>query len=85
MCYQPVAYQEGLSTSDALLCMFHSLQSALESGQEAMILQIDFSAAIDRANHLGILCVVYIITPILSNRFQHVMVGGCQSKLINVS
>ena len=33
----------------------HTLQSALESGQEARIVQIDFSAGFDRVNHLGIL------------------------------
>ena len=31
------AYQKGLGTCDALLCMSHTLQSALESGQEARI------------------------------------------------
>ena len=31
------------------------LQLALESGQEARIVQIDFSAAFDRVNHRGIL------------------------------
>ena len=35
--------------------MSHTLQSALENGQEARIGQIDFSAAFDRVNHLGIL------------------------------
>ena len=49
------AYRKGLGTCDALLCMSHKLQIALESGQEARILQIDFSAAIDRVNHQGIL------------------------------
>ena len=48
------AYRKGLCTCDALLCMSHTLQSALESGQEARIVQIDFSAAFDRINHLGI-------------------------------
>ena len=37
---------KGLGTCDALLCVSHTLQSALESGQEARIVQIDFSAAI---------------------------------------
>ena len=45
------AYQKGLSTCDALLCVSHARQSALESGQEARIVQIDFSAAFDRVNH----------------------------------
>ena len=69
----PFAYRKGLGTCDALLCVSHSLQSALESGQEARIVQIDFSAAFDRVNHQGILyklcsvciggfCVVYIDT-----------------------
>ena len=49
------AYRKGLATSDALLCVSHKLQSALESGQEARIVPIDFSAAFDRVNHQGIL------------------------------
>ena len=47
------AYRKGLGTCDALLCVYHTLQSALESGQEARIVQIDFSAAFDRVNHLA--------------------------------
>ena len=49
------AYQKGLGTCDALLYMSHTLQSALASGQEARIVQIDFSAAFERVNHLCIL------------------------------
>ena len=49
------AYRKGLGTCDALLCVSHALQSALESGQEARIVQIDFNAAFDRVNHQGIL------------------------------
>ena len=49
------AYQICLGTCDALLCVSHTLQSTSKSGQEARIVQIDFSAAFDRANHLGIL------------------------------
>ena len=49
------AYWKGLDTCDALLCVSHTLQSALESGQEARILLIDFTAAFDRVNHRGIL------------------------------
>ena len=57
-------------------------------------MQIDFSAAFDRVNHLGILyklcsvgiggSVLSILTEFLSNRSQQVMVDGCQSKLVNV-
>ena len=49
------AYRQGLGTCDALLCVSHAQQSALESGHEAQIVQIDFSAAFDRVNHLSIL------------------------------
>ena len=89
------AYREGLGTCDELLCVSHTLQNALESGQEARIVQIDFSAAFYRLNHLGILyklCsvgiggfVLSILTEFLSNRSQHVMVDGCWSKLVNVA
>ena len=37
------AYRKGMGTCDALLWVSHALQSALESGQEARIVQIDFS------------------------------------------
>ena len=49
------AYRKGLGTCAALLRVSHTLQSALESGQEARIVQINFSAAFDRVNHQGIL------------------------------
>ena len=49
------AYRKGLGTCDALLCVAHTLQSALDNGQEARIVQIDFSAAFDRVHHQGIL------------------------------
>ena len=74
----PVCFRKGLGTCDALLCMSHTLQSALENGQEARIVQIDFSAAFDEVNHLGILyklcsvgikgSVLSILTEFLSNR-----------------
>ena len=88
------AYRKGLGTCDALLCVSHTLQSALENGQEACIVQIDFSAAFERVNHLCILyklcslgiggSVLSILTEFLSNRSQQVMVDGCRSKLVNV-
>ena len=88
------AYRKGLGICDALLCVSHTLQSALENGQEAWIVQIDFSAAFDRVNHLGILyklccvgiggSVLSILTQFLSNQSQQVMVDGCRSKLVNV-
>ena len=82
---------KSLGTCDTPLCVSYTLQSALESGQEARIVQIDFSAAFDRINHLyrlwsvGIVgSVLSILTQFLSNRPQHVMVDGCRSKLVYV-
>ena len=90
----PVCLSERSGTCDALLCMSHTLQSALERGQEARILLIHFSAEFDRVNNLGILyklcsvgiggSVLSILTQFLSNRSQQVMVDGCRSKLVNV-
>ena len=81
------AYRKGLGTCDALVCVSHTLQSALESGQEARIVQIDFSAAFDRVNHQGILyrlcsvgiggSVLSILTQFLSNTARY---GGWLSE-----
>ena len=88
------AYRKGLGTCDALLCVLHTLQNALESGQEARIVQIDFIAAFDRVNHQGILykltsegvggSALSVLTQFLSNRSQYVLVDGCLSKLVSV-
>ena len=88
------AYRKGLGACDALLYVPNTLQSALESGQEARIVQIYFSAAFDRINHLGILhnlcsvgiggSVLSILTQFLSNRSQHVKVDGCRSKRLTL-
>ena len=88
------AYRKGLGICDALLCDSRTLQSALERGKEGRIVLIDFSAAFDMVNHQGILyglcsvgiggSVLYILTQFLSNRSQHALVDGCQSKLVDV-
>ena len=88
------AYRRFLGTSDSILCVSQPLQSVLESGHEASIVQIYFSAAFDWVNHQGILfklcsvriggSVFYISTQFLSNRSQHVMVDSCRSTLVNV-
>ena len=65
----PFAYRKGLGTCGALFCVSHILQSALESGQEARIVLIDFSVAFDRVNRQGILyklCCVGIGDSVLS-------------------
>ena len=66
------AYLKGLGTCNALLCVFHILQSAIESGLESSIMKIEFSEAFDRVNHQNFpiiilykywrFCVVYIDT-----------------------
>ena len=89
------AYRKGLGTCDALLCVAHTLQSALEMGQEARIVQIDFSADIDcRINHHGNLfklcsvgvggSVLSVLTQFLSTRSQYIVVDDCLSKLVNM-
>ena len=88
------AHRKGLGTCDSLLPVSHSLQSALESWQEARIVQIDFSAASDRVNRRDIryrLCSVGIVgyvlltlTQFLSNRSQHATLDGCRSTLVDV-
>ena len=70
------------------VAVIHTLRSALESAQEAKIVQIDSE------QHQGILyklcslgiggSALYILTRFLSNRSQHIMVDGCRSKLVNV-
>ena len=88
-------YKEGWSWHfDALLCVAHTLQSALETGQEARMIPIDFSAAFDRVNHQGILfklcsavvcgSVLSILTQFLSNQSQYVVVYGYRIELVNV-
>ena len=57
-------------------------------------MQIDFIAAFDRVNHLGILymlcsvgiggSVLSVLSQFLSNRSLHVMVDSCRRKLVNV-
>ena len=86
------AYRKCLGTCDALFCVSYTLQSTYESGQEARIVQIDFSAAFSRVKNQGIiykLCsegiagsMLSLLTQFLSNRSQYVMVDGCWSKLV---
>ena len=87
------SYWKDLGTYDTLFYVSHTLQSALDSEQEARVMQIDFSAAFDRVINQGILhklcyvciggSVLSLLTQFLSNR-QHVMVDGYRSKLVNV-
>ena len=69
------AYRKGLGTCDALLCVSHTLQSALESGQEAGLCR-STCVCTDK--------IVSVLTQFLSNRSQYVLVDGCRCKLVNV-
>ena len=53
--YHPGCLSERSGSCDALLCVSHTLQSALDRTQEHKIVQIDFSAALDSVNHQGML------------------------------
>ena len=74
--------------------MAHTLQSALETGQEDIIVQIDFSAAFDRVNHQWILfklstvgvggSVLSVLTKFFLNRSLYVAVDGCRSNKVTV-
>ena len=66
-------YRKGLGTCDVCSCLTHTQKNALEGGQEARILQIDFSAAFDRVSQHGIFNKVFEVlfsrlTQFLSNR-----------------
>ena len=95
VCFEPPSLLIALpSQHDHLLCVAHTSQNALEVGQEDRIVQMDFSAAFDRVNHLGILfqlwsvgvggSVLSVLTQFLSNKSQYAVVDGCRSKLVNV-
>ena len=57
------AYRKGLGSCDALLCVSHTLQSALETGQEARIVQIDFSQPLigSTIREFGISSVLWVL------------------------
>ena len=64
------AYRKGLGTCDALLCVSHTFQSALEMWQL-------YSVGVGGS-------VLSVLTRFLSNRSQYVVVDGRPSKLVNV-
>ena len=48
-------FRKGLGNCDAMLHVAHITQEALDSGPEASLVQIDFSAAFDHVNHAAII------------------------------
>jgi len=87
-------FRKGLGTTDALLHVSHVLQSALDHGCEAKLVQIDFSAAFDRVNHEGLLFKLRsvgvggsffsVIQQFLTDRRQCVSVDGGKSGFVDV-
>ena len=82
-------FRKGLSTSDALVCITHDMQVALDAGYESRVISLDFSSAFDRVNHKALLSKVrslgiggrfhQILSEFLTDRRQRVTVDGCFS------
>ena len=88
------SYRKGLGTCDALLDVVCAGQDVLDGGGELALVQIDFSAAFDRVNHIGLLhklaaagvggVILEVIHNFLSNRIQRVKVDGVRSSVVDV-
>ena len=89
------AYRKGLGTCDALLHISQVGQSALERGSEVLLVQLDFSAAFDMVNHLGLLYrlqlvgvggrFLRVLQQFLCGRSQRVVLGGESSNSVPVT
>ena len=83
------AYRKGLGFTDALLTKSHNIQKSLDAGTESYIVQLDFTAALDRVSQICLLfklksisvggSVLSICTEFLSDRRQRVVVDGAAS------
>ena len=79
-------FRKSLGTCDALLTITNFVQKALDCGSEMRMVGLDFSAAFDRVNHKALIFklrqlgvggpFLSILTEILSNRLQRVVVDG---------
>jgi hypothetical protein len=88
------AYGKGLGTCDALLTVSHHLQVALDRGQEARLVQLDFSSAFDRVSHVCLLSklrsiglsgsMLSMIEQFLCGRRQSVFLDGSYSEFVDV-
>ena len=86
-------FRKGMSTSDALLCITHDLQTDLDRGNERLV-SLDFSSALDRVNHKALLFKIRslgigdrllgILEQFLRNRKQRVLVDGYSSSFCTV-
>ena len=87
-------FRKGLGACDALLTISSIVQKSLDSGGEARMIGLDFSAAFDRVNHKALIfklrqfgvggAFLSIITEFLTNRLQRVSVDGDYSDYRNI-
>ena len=65
------AYRKGICTGDALLFVAHTLQSALEKGQDARMVQIDFTQGEPSRDSLpSLFCGSWRFGAVCSNTFS---------------
>ena len=79
-------YRKGSGRCDALNSIMHEIQQAPDSGGEARLVQLNFSAAFYRVTHDGLLCksmdlgiggnIISIIEQFLRARRQKVKIDG---------
>ena len=91
---QQFGFRKGLGACDAVLTISDRIQKALDSGSEARMVGLDFSAAFDRVNHKALIykleqlgiggSFLNILVEFLSNRRQRVVVDGHQGEWRNV-
>ena len=87
-------FRKGLGACDAVLTISDKVQKALDSGSEARMVGLDFSAAFDRVNHKALIFklrqlgiggqFLSILTDFLTNRRQRVVVDGHHGEWRNV-
>ena len=87
------ADRKGLGCTDALLTISHLLQKSIDTSMESYIVQLDFSAAFNRASHNGDFKLksigvggsgLSICREFLSNRRQRVVVDSGTSEWIPI-
>ena len=91
---QQFSYRKNYGCVDALLSVTHEIQSALDSGGECRVIQLDFSAAFDRVNHRALIhrlqCLgiggsfLNVCREFLSDRRQTVVVDGSVSSSVEI-
>ena len=88
------AYRKDRGCIDALLNIYQHLQKLLDTGMESYIVQLDFSVAVDRVSHSGLLfklksigvggSVLFICREFLCNSRQRVMLDGAAIEWISI-